>query len=440
MTSLEEKFEHFVAVLGRTIGFSARAFLGSNRNFEVIVLPEIDHDSEGEVPELIHKLRWYLPDAEEKRISLNIVGTGRLKEINSLNWLGDFSSNTYPVKQHASLSLLRRRIVRADLILVWRANELGRAKSFSRLGEAVLNVDKQDPDSQEYGRLASLHWDFRVSHSLKKTTREHSLQRLKELKNEWDSKSPDAPSFVVTTGPSYAAHEQIDSRGSFVIACNSIVSDANFFDKHNPNFFIFADGAHHAGASKPSSTFRMELHDRLEEFPDFFVMTTDKFSDLFKPAFSKHWDRFLFFQQSGTRKPVINIIEEGKIPSLDSVLTIHMLPLAFTFTNKVFLIGADGIRPNGDNEDFWPHERRFRYAETVDLVHKAHPTFEYHRSFRLRDLPPTKIRYESGLENSLRAAELKGKQLFSLTKSFTKPINERYLKVSEKLPKKVIDF
>lgn len=418
----------------RILYFSAmQKITPKSHDFHVLLFPESNLDGDGQISELISKLRWYLPDNQAKSIFIHYINSGDLASSKSDEWLGSYEERKFTPHHHPSLVDFRKRVRFADLVLVWREADVGRAKSISRPSERVINVDKFDPESQEYGKLASLAWDHVFQRTDKDGLISRSLDKLKEIRDDYRIVDRESYSLVATTGPSYSIEERIDSSGALVIACNSIVSDAGFFQRHNPKFFVFADGAHHAGASKPAQAFRKHLSDRLTEFPDFYVVTTDKFAGVLEQLFRDHWDRFLFFRQSGSRKPVVDITKQRTLPSYDSVLTIHMLPLAYTFTDKIFLIGADGIDPLGDNEDFWAHEKKFRYGDTVELVHRAHPTFEYHRSVRLRDLPPTSIRFEAGLGETLRFAEIMHKkENYSLTKSFTKPVQDRFVRTASR--------
>lgn len=406
-----------------------RRLCSQHPDFQVLLFPEGNLDSDDQVSELITKLRWYLPDNRARSVVIHYINSGTLVSSDSHDWLGSYQERKVTPQHHQSLAHFRKEIRFVNLILVWNKDDVDRAKEIARPGEKVVNVDKHDPESQEYGKLASLSWDHVFPRPEKDKLLNRSLDKLRELREDWRTSYPTASSLVATTGPSYSIEERIDSSGALVIACNSIVSDPDFFQRHNPLFFVFGDGAHHAGASKPAQAFREDLRDRLIEFPDFYVVTTDKFAGVLEPMFSDHWDRFLFFRQSGKRKPAVDLTRQRTLPSYDSVLTIHMLPLAYTFTERIFLIGTDGINPNGDNEDFWAHEKKFRYGDAVGLVHRAHPTFEYHRSVRLRDLPPTHIRFEAGLDETLRFAEIiYKKRNFSLTESFTKPVQDRFLR------------
>ena len=79
------------------------------------------------------------------------------------------------------------------------------------------------------------------------------------------------------------------------------------------------------------------------------------------------------FYVNRTDKPNTDLLSHWGLPKLDSVLNIHMLPIASTVAKRLTLIGFDGKSPTSyDNEDFWGHSATAQYHEFVDTGHAMH--------------------------------------------------------------------
>ena len=119
----------------------------------------------------------------------------------------------------------------------------------------------------------------------------------------------------------------------------------------------------------------------------------------------------MIFIEQKTVGPNYNLIQDYSAPMLDSTMNIHMLPLAATMNNDVYILGCDGKSKVKSNEDFWAHAPGCQYHHLVDTGHLCHPTFDQHRKVST---------YQSHLESvrmTLDGGEKIGKRYASLKES-----------------------
>lgn len=401
-----------------------------NTEFNILIYPPFEN--EDDLNNYLSRLSWYIRPEKDQRPVTVVTLSDNLK----LNWplrkeaLIVHRPAQFRVKLLGDLVSVTNEIKRFDVVLNWDTtqlptlNQLKKNKKCLR-STPVENIDVLDPKSEEYGRLASFSWRRLSGHKFRDTLTKDSFSRLMEVGNKLREQSSFA--LVLGTGPSFDKYKNFDMRGGAVIACNSAVEDAEFFAKAKPDFFCFVDGAHHVGPSMKAEHFRHSLRQRLDDDPDFHVVTTDKFAPILMDEFEEHVSRFIFLSQSSKREPNYRIAKEPFFPSLDSVSTIYMLPIASYLSDRVFLLGFDGLDPENRTEDFWNHSENLNYEHHLSDFHLVHPTFEYHREVQLRDLPPTEQRYEEGLEKTLKQGEIVfKKQFISLNDSFSKSIKWRF--------------
>jgi hypothetical protein len=151
------------------------------------------------------------------------------------------------------LTLIPKKVSNFDVILNWDSsqrlilNKLRRNYRFLRKAP-IENIDVLDPNSEEYGALASFSWRRLRELRFHDKIRQDSVAKLLEICNSLRDRS--SFSLVLGTGPSFEKYKDFDLTGGVVIACNSAVEDSEFFRETNPDFLCFVDGAHHIGPSR----------------------------------------------------------------------------------------------------------------------------------------------------------------------------------------------
>ncbi|OVE73463.1 hypothetical protein BVX94_03855 [bacterium B17] len=182
-------------------------------------------------------------------------------------------------------------------------------------------------------------------------------------------------------------------------------------DHINPDFICAGDVVSHIGVSRYAEVFRQDLVKVLKERKDTYFVTSASFGYLLILNHPEIEEKVILIKQS-VHNPNYDLHRLFALPYLASTLNIHMLPLAGTFVDKIFIIGCDGKSANKDNEDFWAHAQKAQYHDLVDTGHKCHPTFDVHRQKSTYD------RFINSTEESIRAGEsLHGKQYVTLQRS-----------------------
>lgn len=401
-----------------------------NKEFNILLYPPFE--DEKDLTNYLGRLSWYIrPDMDQKPVTVFAFSENiEAKGTNPKDPLLAHRPAQFAFQLLRDLDSVPKEIKHFDVVLNWDSTQRSKLNQYKKerkvlRSSPIENIDVLDPDSQEYGVLASFSWRRLRDPKFRETLKRDSFGRLIEIGKILRDQS--SFTLVLGTGPSFEKYKEFDLEGGVVIACNSAVEDAEFFQTAKPDFLCFADGAHHAGPSMKAEHFRDKLRQRLDDDPDFNVVTTDRFAPILMDEFQEHVSRFIFLSQHSKREPNFRVDKEPFFPSLDSVSTIYMLPIASYLSERVFLLGFDGLDQKNKTEDFWDHSEKFNYTHHLSEFHLVHPTFEYHRSVKLRDLPPTEQRYEEGLEKTLITGEIIfDKQFISLSNSFSEPIKQRF--------------
>lgn len=383
--------------------------------FRVVYYPAFDDSTS--MADHLNRARWYLPGRTDLKVEI---------------W---FRTLSYPPANHAPphsplypWTFARPRIARsedqlavaarnADLVLVWRSEAVKQAERIVGFRQPqVVNVDIHDVASIEYGSQAVLRWRFFLSQGQRTTVLNQSRDRLKEVIS---SIPADKRHFalVMGTGPSFSKYQNLSRKGGTVIASNSAVHDTDFLESFRPDFLVFGDAAHHVGPSHQAAEFRDHLLRALELLPDLVVVTNARYFGSLEGRWGSLTERVIWVDQT-SKEPVSNLIKNFSLPRLDSVMNILMLPLATTVSKKVFIIGADGFLPKTEkNDDFWGHSDSFDYFSRIRTLHQAHPTYEVHRKQGTRGNPPTGLRHNKSVSESLTIGEGQGLRYYALMPS-----------------------
>ena len=138
-------------------------------------------------------------------------------------------------------------------------------------------------------------------------------------------------------------------------------------------------------------------------------------------------NKFILCSQK-SKEPILDLNKDFRLPQLSSTMNIHMLPLACTFSDKIYLLGVDGKSENEKkNEDFWPHPKGFQYHDLVETGHLCHPTFHGNR------LVNEYNRYIKSIEKSFKHGETERDiKYIPLSSSSIEPIQRRKIINQEK--------
>ena len=271
------------------------------------------------------------------------------------------------------------KLISSQVILLWSSNNCSPfwLRLFNSLGIQTVNVDTHDLESKEYGAYPGIIWRHLLPKIEKDKVINDSHQKLitafeKERENDHSA------AVVFGTGPSLTKAFDYDFSKCLTIACNSIIQNTDLMNHISPLFVTAGDAVSHYGVSKYAAKFREDLAYALETNPDLIYLGTATFGFILHLHYPHLKERILLVEQNEDG-PNYDLVANYSAPKLDSTMNIHMLPLAATFHDTIFILGCDGKAAEEGNEDFWPHADGAQYRDLVITGHRCHPTFDQHR-------------------------------------------------------------
>lgn len=309
-------------------------------------------------------------------------------------------------------------LMQAKTVLVWKPLSAGLQRYLSRIlgGATIITVATHDPASVEYGNYCRIPWLLLPVDQKAALLKDSQVRFRAALQAQREAGR--TSSAVFGTGPSIDTAFDFDFSDCMTVACNSIVANEALLDHIQPAFVCAGDAVSHFGVSHYAQTFRSDLVRVLQE-RGIYLFTSAAIGFLLVQKHPEIRDHVILCEQglTGLNADLENI---WSLPRFDSTLNIHMLPIATTYSDTVYLLGLDGRDPNLDNnEDFWAHSKAAQYHDLVDSGHLAHPTFAINRAQATED------RYLASVQESFMAGEAIGKSFFALAHSFTPAVHAR---------------
>lgn len=309
-------------------------------------------------------------------------------------------------------------LLRAGTVLVWRpiTPSLARFLADALDKPDVITVATNDPGAVEYGNYCRPAWML-LPDAQKQALLTESQDRFRAALDKQRAAGKTC-SAVFGTGPSIDRAFDFDFSACMTVACNSIVANDALLDHIRPAFICAGDAVSHFGVSEYAETFRADLIRAVTE-RDIYLFTSAPMGYLLIQKHPEIRDRVILCEQ---RFNGLNTELESSwaLPRFDSTLNIHMLPIAASFSDTVYMLGLDGRAPDPEeNEDFWAHSQSAQYHDLVDSGHLAHPSFAINR------MQATEDRYLASVEESFMAGESLGKSFFALAPSYTPAVHAR---------------
>lgn len=374
-----------------------------------------------------HRAAWYLPRVagrcEEVCLFHDIQGSD-VAPGPAPKYMGQPPKPTRHIRLIKGRFKNLRMLLAADLILFWQEDPSRKLMKFLDrvFGIKSAHVATEDLTANEYDEYCRSLWEYLTLEKERKSIIQSNRLRLERLVSELE-RNPVQASCVFGTGPSLAKAYDFDFSRTLCIVCNSIVRDEKLLNHIRPRFICAGDAVSHFGVSAYAFQFRKDLI-RAIETRDLYLFTTAKVGALLLHHYPELTDKVFLIEQTRD-EPTFNFTKHYEAARLDSTLNIHMLPLASTFSQTVFLLGCDGKNPNGENEDFWAHADEAQYRSLVASGHECHPTFDLLRRMS------TYEHYLRSLETTVAGGEERGIRYHSLHNSFTKVLNERVVSQRE---------
>jgi hypothetical protein len=187
------------------------------------------------------------------------------------------------------------------------------------------------------------------------------------------------------------------------------VKNEEFLEYINgPDLLVFSDPVFHFSPCEYSAQFRDNIIEVVRKYKCFVTIPNDTV-----PLMLAHYPELKNYLIGMPTK------KEFNIPSLDAfyvkrtanILTLYMIPMASAISDKIYIIGADGRKP--DEKYFWNHSSSAQYNDLMQTAFKTHPSF-----FRDRDYRDYYEEHCFSLEKLIEYGESLRKQYISLTPSF----------------------
>mgnify|MGYP000111986543 CR=1 FL=1 len=384
---------------------------------EICFFPEFDDPRE--LSNHYHRASWYLTGEGSPISKVTLASTDPNAKIAAApDYFANHGLNDDTLEIISSEDGYLQALMRAKTVLVWKPLSVGLQRYLSRILDkaTIITVATQDPASVEYGNYCRSPWMLLPEEQKTALLKDSQARFRAALQAQRDAGK--TSSAVFGTGPSIDTAFDFDFSDCMTVACNSIVANEALLDHIKPAFVCAGDAVSHFGVSRYAQTFRADLVRVLQE-RGIYLFTSAAIGFLLVQKHPEIRDHVILCEQklTGLNADLENI---WSLPRFDSTLNIHMLPIAATFSDTIYMLGLDGRDPNPENnEDFWAHSKAAQYHDLVDSGHLAHPTFAINRAEATED------RYLASVEESFMAGEVIGKSFFSLAHSFTPAVHAR---------------
>lgn len=360
-----------------------------------------------DLDDILYKLKFSLPNTNNISIVIPLVekvflGTNIYNDYENIKFILDSEIDSY---------------IENNIILIHCMNELENISLLQNSKEIEI-IDKNYFSTVESSTLRSLFFNSLDSNS-KKYYEKLSEENFINFKIKNIDKTQ---AFCFTTGPSFDSYKSFNfPKNSLNIICNSIVKNKDFLDYiENIDLICFADPVFHFGTSKYSELFRKDVLKIIENKEIYIAIPYDSV-----PLMIYHYPELKNKIIGIAGKNTYNFPKNEKlfVKSTHNILTLFMIPIASTICNTIFIMGADGRKP--DEKYFWEHSKNVQYTELMETVFLAHPSF-----FRDRIYTDYYEEHCEDLENLIKYGETLEKVYFSITKSYMPALEKRFIDIN----------
>jgi len=377
---------------------------------EIITYPAIQ--SLEELGDFLNRLAWGFPN--KKNLHLKVCVKEQLKDI-------DISKLETPSNQRKYLNDVTHidlvspnetRKSKADLILITKDSSLRNISILCRLNKTLV-ADKEYFSIEESNVWKSGYYKTFT----RKELQQFELLSKRNYTNFLEKNKHKIKSYCFATGPSFDRYEEFDyDENSLKVICNSAVKNEKFLQHiKGPDILAFADPGFHFSPCEYSARFRDDVLAVIKKYRCFVIVP-----HVTIPLMLAHYPElanYLIGIPVG-RKFNFPTPEKFVLKGSSNILTLFMLPVASTVSNEIFIIGADGRKP--DEKYFWKHSSSAQYSELMQTVFETHPSF-----FRDRDYKDYYEEHCIFLEDLIEYGESLGKKYISLTPSYIAALEKR---------------
>lgn len=379
---------------------------------EVIYYPQFKSDKD--LTNHYYRARWYITPQNNKKIFFSTYSNVKKTSVAPPYFMKNYPNNGDSIVINKNKILFLLYLMLSPNILIWKEEPRSKwSRRFfilfwSMFKRHITNIETESKVSKEWSSYCGFSWRKLLTNKERKELIDESKEKLISIHN---SNLKYETAAVFGTGPSLETASEYDFTDTLCIACNSIVQNEKLLESLDPLFITAGDVVSHFGISRYAEVFRNDLLNVLKTRNCFFV-TTSTFGYLFYYHYPEVRNKIILISQ-GKGGGNCNLLEDFRLPELDSTMNIHMIPLATTFCDKVYITGCDGKNPDqSKNEDFWAHSSGSQYHELVNTGHISHPRFSSHRKVS------TYSRYIASLSESFSNGAINGKTFYYFGNTF----------------------
>ncbi|MFC1983974.1 hypothetical protein ACFLVO_03065 [Chloroflexota bacterium] len=392
--------------------------------------------------DLVNRISWYLPQSSFSKVEVSIPVDTKLLNTNLKSLVPPSSQLSY-IGQPSNIRLIDHCAVnlsQADAIMLWDKRTMFEPRILWRLPK--VNV----VDPWFYSELESA------------ANRRLYFQTIESQQKEWFSQLSKKNyqvlldvvagckrGYVFGTGPSLDRAMEFDYRGGFRVVCNSIVKNKALLQHIKPQLLTFADPVSHFSPSRYATEFRRMM---LETVADFqcFIMVPDYNVPLLLAHYPELENRIIgmpipaildmslheiigMVLRHPTKIPLLTKIpghkETWNFPTsrkfyvrvAPSVMPSFMLPVVSSVCEDIYVIGADGRKPD---EKYLAHSSSSQFGDLMQTAFDTHPSF-----FRDALYADQYRAYYKYFEELLHYGESLGKRYYALTPSYIPALAKR---------------
>ncbi|MEQ8664782.1 MAG: hypothetical protein RIC16_03575 [Rhodospirillales bacterium] len=306
-----------------------------------------------------------------------------------------------------------------SIILCWELQTPERYDDIMKIGERCGIIYTFASVTKNIGEAANR---ARIVHERLRPERKSAIYEaapkvLQKLKEDFAGREV----YVYGSGPSVS--QVIDAKFDFGdgchIVCNSLIKNDELMDIVRPKIVVCADPVFHAGPSEYAAEFRRTLNRFLHKHDAHVVTLVDYVATICSALDESHWDRVIGVSQGDMPEDNLNLIDNQTVRPTENILTLLMLPLAMTLTDKISILGCDG-RSFVQDSYFWKHDTKSQFGDLMEGAKLTHPAF-----FK-RDFNDYYIAHCQVLERLFVSGERAGKRIRMITPSYLPPLAKRY--------------
>jgi len=395
----------------RAIRKIGKEMIGRPDSFsDILIYPAIS--SKTELRDIINRIAWYLPS--EIVTSHTIYVPLRQGLPSNVPTSSPDSHPTYD-RDHLNIVFIppeqsSNTAIHIDLILCH--------SFYDSLDQTLLtNVERVEIIDKEFYSTASCSGWITGTADLRKSppgiSREN-FRRLEEKVSNYNN------SFVFATGPSLEEAYSFDfPDNSLKVICNSIVRNEELLDHIDPDVLVFADPVFHFGPSRYAHKFRQDAAEVLRHYDCVSAVTAPK-RGLLAGHYPDIAEQVIELESVRNDLPRFPTHRSLDVMGTANIMTLLMLPIASSLTDRIQIIGADGREE--DESYFWEHSDIAQYDD--DMMKTAidsHPSF-----FRDRIYTDYYDQHIQTLEKMIAYGERQGLEYISLTESYIECLQNRY--------------